>query len=197
MRKRGSTLILAGLCACALLIIAGGAVRAADAKAPVVVIQTSMGNIEVELNAEKAPKTVENFLRYVEYNFYNNTIFHRVIVGFMIQGGGITAGMQQKNTRPAIQSEAGNGLKNDRGTIAMARLPDPHSATSQFFINTANNKSLNYTDSTQAGYGYTVFGKVIKGMDVVDRIETVRTTIVDGMSDVPVTPVVIQKIYVK
>jgi len=197
MRKLRNMLILAGLCACIFVLFAGGAARAADPKFPVVVMETNMGNIEVELNAEKAPNTVKNFLRYVGYTFYDGTIFHRVIRGFMIQGGGFTANMQPKNTGPAVRSEAGNGLKNDRGTIAMARTPDPHSATSQFFINTVDNRSLNYTAPTQEGYGYTVFGKVVNGMNVVDKIETVRTTFTDGMSDVPVDPVIIQKIYVK
>jgi peptidyl-prolyl cis-trans isomerase B (cyclophilin B) len=197
MRILKSTMILAGLCACLFVLTAGGTVQAADPKFPVVVIQTNMGNIEVELNAEKAPNTVKNFLRYVQYTFYDGTIFHRVIRGFMIQGGGFTANMQPKNTGPAVRSEAGNGLTNDRGTIAMARTPDPHSATSQFFINTVNNKSLNYTAPTQAGYGYTVFGRVVNGMNVVDKIETVRTTFMDGMNDVPADPVIIQKIYVK
>ncbi|MCU0581107.1 MAG: peptidylprolyl isomerase [Syntrophales bacterium] len=162
-----------------------------------VVIQTNMGNIEVELNAEKAPNTVKNFLEYVSDHFYDGTIFHRVIYGFMIQGGGFTKEMEQKATREPITSEANNGLKNERGTIAMARTGNPHSATCQFFINTRDNYSLNHTAPTTRRYGYTVFGKVISGMDVVDKIEAVRTQPKGFMDDVPASPVLIEKIFIK
>jgi peptidyl-prolyl cis-trans isomerase B (cyclophilin B) len=188
-----STLILAGLCACIFVLALAAPGLAAGPKAPVVVIQTSMGNITVELDAEKAPNTVNNFMRYVKYNFYNGTIFHRVIMGFMIQGGGVTVDMEQKTTLSPVANEANNGLKNLRGTIAMARTADPHSATSQFFINTNNNSSLNFKEATREGYGYTVFGKVIDGMDTVDKIELVKT----NMNDVPVDPVIIRKVFVK
>ncbi|HBM16633.1 MAG TPA: peptidylprolyl isomerase [Lentisphaeria bacterium] len=164
---------------------------------PVVVIQTNLGDIEVELNQEKAPNTVKNFLQYVKSDFYSGTIFHRVIKNFMIQGGGFTKDMVQKKTNPPIAIESDNGLKNDKGTIAMARTSDPNSATSQFFINTKDNSFLNYTSPTAQGYGYAVFGKVIKGMDIVDKIEDSKTTSVGYMSDVPVNAIVIDKIYKK
>lgn len=164
---------------------------------PVVVIQTNLGDIEVELNQEKAPNTVKNFLEYVKSGFYSGTIFHRVIKNFMIQGGGFTKDMQQKKTLAPIAIESNNGLKNDKGTIAMARTSDPNSATSQFFINTKDNSFLNYSAPTAQGYGYAVFGKVIKGMDVVDKIENSKTATVGYMGDVPVTQVVIEKVYEK
>jgi cyclophilin family peptidyl-prolyl cis-trans isomerase len=172
-------------------------VQAAEQRFPQVVIETNMGDIEVELYPDKAPNTVGNFLRYVGSRFYDGTIFHRVIYGFMIQGGGFTKEMEQKKTLDPIAIESSNGLKNDRGTIAMARTSDPNSATSQFFINTRNNSSLDYYASTMRGYGYTVFGKVIKGMDVVDHIEMVNTGSKGYMDDVPVKPVMIEKIFVK
>ena len=161
----------------------------------VVVIETNMGNIEVELNSEKAPATVENFLKYVDDGFYDNTIFHRVIEDFMIQGGGFTTQGQQKDTREPIKNEATNGLKNDRGTIAMARTQVVDSATAQFFINHADNDFLNHRDTSVQGYGYAVFGKVISGMDVVDEIAGVPTYSRMGMADWPVEEVVIQRIY--
>jgi cyclophilin family peptidyl-prolyl cis-trans isomerase len=164
---------------------------------PVVVIQTSMGSIEMELNAEKAPNTVKNFLQYVNDQFYDGTIFHRVIYGFMIQGGGFTQDLERKPTREPIAIESNNGLGNDRGTIAMARTGDPNSATSQFFINTRDNYTLNYTAPTMRGYGYTVFGKVISGMDVVDKIETVKTVSQGFLDDVPAKPIIIEKISKK
>ena len=164
---------------------------------PQVVIQTNMGNIEVELNPEKAPNTVKNFLRYVDAKFYDATIFHRVMYGFMIQGGGFTKDLDQKKTFDPIAIESQNGLKNDRGTIAMARTGNPNSATSQFFINTRDNEALNYSAPTMRGYGYTVFGKVVQGMDVVDKIEVVNTKTRGDMDDVPVRPVMIEKISVK
>lgn len=142
---------------------------------PRVRLDTSMGEIVLELYPDKAPKTVDNFLRYVKEGFYNGTIFHRVIRNFMIQGGGFTSTYERKPTHDPIPNEAFNGLKNDRGTIAMARTSMPHSATSQFFINTVNNDSLNFTGKSMRGWGYAVFGKVIKGMSVVDRIQRVAT----------------------
>jgi cyclophilin family peptidyl-prolyl cis-trans isomerase len=165
--------------------------------APQVIIQTNMGTIEVELNPEKAPITVKNFLRYVDSNFYEVTIFHRVIYGFMIQGGGFTKDLDQKKTFEPIAIESHNGLKNERGTVAMARTGDPNSATSQFFINTRDNYPLNYSAPTMQGYGYTVFGKVVQGMDVVDKIEVVNTTTRGDLDDVPVKPIIIEKISVK
>jgi cyclophilin family peptidyl-prolyl cis-trans isomerase len=138
-------------------------------------METNMGTIELELYPEKAPKTVANFLRYANEGFFNGTIYHRVIKGFMIQGGGFTKNYDKKPTHEQIPNEAFNGLKNDRGTIAMARTNMPHSATSQFFINTANNTPLNFTRKSMNGWGYTVFGKVTKGMDVVDKIEGIKT----------------------
>jgi cyclophilin family peptidyl-prolyl cis-trans isomerase len=165
----------------------------ADENSPKVRIQTNMGDIVVELNSAKAPQSVTNFLSYVNEGFYNGTVFHRVIDGFMIQGGGFSEDLQQKPTKPPIPNEADNGLKNDRGTIAMARTNDPNSATAQFFINVVNNDFLNHRSKTTRGWGYTVFGKVVEGMDVVDKIRKIPT----GPSgpfrqDVPKTPVVIQ-----
>jgi len=162
------------------------------AESPVVIFETNQGNIELELNADKAPVSVENFLGYVDSGYYNNTIFHRVIAGFMIQGGGFTPEMEKKQTQAPIQNESDNGLKNEPGTIAMARTRAPHSATSQFFINTVNNRNLN--GSAQRP-GYAVFGKVTKGMDVVMKISRVPTTTVDYYRDVPKSAVVIEKAY--
>ncbi len=153
-------------------------------------LEMNMGDIVIELNGEAAPVTVKNFLRYVEEGFYDGTIFHRVIPNFMIQGGGFTVEMVKKEMHAPIVNEAGNGLKNDRGTIAMARTADPDSATSQFFINHKNNDSLNYVENRNPGYA--VFGKVIEGMETVDKIAAVRTTTRMGMRDVPVEPVVIK-----
>ncbi len=165
--------------------------------APVkVLMETSAGNIELELYQDKAPKTVENFLKYVNSGFYNGTIFHRVIKDFMIQGGGFTQDMNQKPTNAPIANEAYNGLKNDRGTIAMARTNDPHSATSQFFINHKDNSFLNYKAQTTAGWGYAVFGKVTKGMDVVDKIANVKTGNKGFHQDVPVENIIIKSIKV-
>ena len=154
---------------------------------------TSQGVIEIELEAKRAPVTTENFLQYVREGFYNGTVFHRVIPGFMVQGGGFEPRMKRKRTRKPINNEADNGLKNVRGTIAMARTPDPHSATSQFFINTVDNENLNHTAKTGAGWGYAVFAKVIKGMDVVQKIEQVPTTNVGAYRDVPKNDVLILK----
>jgi len=157
---------------------------------------TSMGIIDLDLNRARAPKTVANFLRYVNEGFYNGTVFHRVIPGFMIQGGGFTPAMVQKQTHAPIRNEADNGLKNIIGTIAMARTGDPHSATAQFFINTKNNYFLDHQSKTSRGWGYTVFGEVTKGMRTVRKIEAVRTTTKRGFQNVPVEDVVIQKIEV-
>ena len=167
--------------------------QAAAAGNPRVLLETTKGKIVLELNAAKAPKTVKNFLDYVKAGHYNGTIFHRVIPGFMIQGGGFTADMTEKPTRPPIQNEADNGLKNERGTIAMARTPDPNSASSQFFINVANNGSLNFKSKTASGWGYAVFGKVVEGMDVADAIVGVATTTKGPYGDVPVQAIVIKK----
>jgi peptidyl-prolyl cis-trans isomerase B (cyclophilin B) len=156
-------------------------------------LTTNMGEIVLELDAAKAPKTVENFVTYVNEGFYNGTIFHRVISNFMIQGGGFEAGMKQKPTKANIPNEAANGLKNAQYTIAMARTPDPHSASSQFFINVANNDFLNYTSATNQGFGYCVFGKVIEGTEVVDKIKAVKTGNSGFHQDVPKEDVVILK----
>jgi cyclophilin family peptidyl-prolyl cis-trans isomerase len=155
----------------------------------IVRLETSKGNITIELNEQAAPVTVKNFLGYVEDGFFNGKIFHRVIRDFMIQGGGFTAEMNQDQTRDPIKNEANNGLKNDRGTIAMARTNDPDSATAQFFINHKDNDFLNYAGENNPGYA--VFGKTIEGMDVVDAIASVETTTQAGMGDVPVEPVMI------
>ena len=161
-----------------------------------VLMDTSMGKIELSLDDQKAPKTVATFVQYANKGFYNQTIFHRVIDGFMIQGGGFTSDMVQKPTTQPIENEANNGLKNEIGTIAMARTGDPHSATSQFFINVNNNQSLNYTSSTLQGYGYTVFGKVTKGMDVVNKIAKTQTTSRLMHQDVPKQPIVIKNVQI-
>ena len=155
-------------------------------------LHTNHGIITLELDAEKAPKTVENFLQYVRDGFFDGTIFHRVIDGFMIQGGGFEPGMTQKPTRAEIENEASNGLKNEAYTVAMARTPNPNSATAQFFINIANNSFLNFTAPTPQGYGYAVFGKVVEGMDVVDKIKKVKTGNRAGHQDVPVEDVIIE-----
>ncbi len=159
---------------------------------PKVTLETTKGRVVVELYPEKAPKTVENFLTYAKEGFYDGTIFHRVIPNFMIQGGGMTADLQQKATHPPIPNEADNGLENDRGTIAMARTSDPDSATAQFFINLVDNDFLNYRNKTPQGWGYAVFGKVVEGMDVVDEIAKVQTGRKGPYSDVPVEPVIIE-----
>ncbi len=154
---------------------------------------TTAGNFTLALDAGVAPKTVANFLEYVRTGFYNGTIFHRVIKGFMIQGGGLTADMQKKQTRQPVMNEADNGLQNLAGTIAMARTSDPHSATAQFFINVKNNSFLDHRAKSGQGWGYCVFGRVIKGMDTVRQIEDAKTTTRLGRQDVPVTPIVINK----
>lgn len=158
-----------------------------------VALTTNHGVITLELNEEKAPKTVANFIAYVNKGHYSGTIFHRVIKNFMIQGGGFASGLKQKDTDAPIENEAHNGLENVKGSIAMARTSDPHSASAQFFINTVDNDFLNFSAPTPSGWGYAVFGKVIEGMDVVDKIRAVRTSNVLGHSDVPVEDVVIEK----
>jgi len=156
-------------------------------------LQTNLGVISLDLDAAKAPATVENFLEYVKSGHFDGTTFHRVIDGFMIQGGGFAPGMTQKPTRAPVKNEADNGLKNEAYTIAMARTPDPHSATAQFFINVANNDFLNFTSPTPQGWGYCVFGKVVEGQDVIDKIKKVRTGMRAGHQDVPVEDVIIEK----
>lgn len=156
-------------------------------------ISTSLGEMVIELDDSKAPKTTENFLKYVDDGFYNGTVFHRVIDGFMIQGGGFEAGMKQKPVRAPVENEAGNGLKNDAYTVAMARTSDPHSATAQFFINVANNAFLNHSAPTAQGFGYCVFGKVVEGREVVDKIKAVSTGKRGMHGDVPEQDVVIER----
>lgn len=159
--------------------------NAAADKNPKVIMKTTMGDITIELYKDKAPATVKNFLGYVDDKFYDGTIFHRVINGFMIQGGGHTTDMSKKPTKGPIKNEADNGLSNKRGTIAMARMPDPHSATAQFFINLVDNTNLDHRSKSDQGYGYCVFGKVIAGMDVVDAIANAKVMTKHGMQNVP------------
>jgi peptidyl-prolyl cis-trans isomerase B (cyclophilin B) len=158
-----------------------------------ITLHTNFGDIKLELDFDKAPKTAANFLEYVEAGHYDGTVFHRVIDGFMIQGGGFEPGMKQKATRAPIENEADNGLKNDAGTIAMARTMDPHSASAQFFINVADNQFLNHSGKNSQGWGYAVFGRVVEGMDVVNRIKGVATTSKGGHQDVPAEDVIIEK----
>jgi peptidyl-prolyl cis-trans isomerase B (cyclophilin B) len=185
MKKMIVTLLAAAIC-CVPMV-------AAAEDPPRVRLETTLGSLVIELDPQRAPQTVDNFLRYARDGFYHGTIFHRVIKGFMIQGGGLTVDMQKKNTRDPVENEADNGLKNDRGTVAMARTNAPHSATAQFFINTVSNDFLNHRAKTQAGWGYCVFGKVVEGMSVVDQIENLATTSVAGRRDVPKEPVIIHK----
>lgn len=184
-----------------LVIIGGMAVLVGARENPVrnprVRLVTNYGNIVLELYPQKAPETVKNFLRYVREGFYNGTIFHRVIQGFMIQGGGYTKDLQRKPTHAAIKNEADNGLHNLRGTLAMARTMDPNSATSQFFINTVNNNFLDFRSKTTRGWGYCVFGKVVSGMDVVDAISKVPTTTSRVGQNAPVSPVIIEKAVIE
>jgi len=156
-------------------------------------LQTNHGTIKIELNAEKAPKSVANFLTYVKNGHYDNTVFHRVIDGFMIQGGGFEPGMTQKPTGAAVDNEANNGLKNVKGSVAMARTNDPHSATAQFFINVSDNDFLNFSSPTPQGWGYTVFGQVTEGLDVIEKIRKVKTGSKGPHQDVPVDDVIIEK----
>jgi peptidyl-prolyl cis-trans isomerase B (cyclophilin B) len=191
------TLKIIALCFLGLAAVAAGGVRAAN---PIVVIETSMGNVKVELFEDKAPITVKNFLSYVDDKFYDGTIFHRVIgkensgKDFMIQGGGFEPGLKQKKTKEQIKNEAANGLQNTRGTLAMARTGVVDSATSQFFINVADNNFLDHKSPNPREFGYAVFGKVIEGMDVVDKIKAVKTTSKGGYDDVPAEDVVIRSI---
>ena len=188
---------MAGIVWAAMLAVAlvAGTARA-EGKNPMVLISTSLGDIKVELNEEKAPITVKNFLAYVNDKFYDGTVFHRVIPNFMIQGGGMDKDLKEKATKAPIKNEAGNGLKNDVGTIAMARTGVVDSATAQFFINVKDNDFLNHTDDTARGFGYAVFGKVVDGMDVVHKIEHVTTTTKGMYQDVPADAVVIKSVTV-
>ena len=161
-----------------------------------ILMTTTVGPMTLELDADNAPKTVENFLSYVSSGFYDGTIFHRVINNFMVQGGSFTADMEQKATQAPIENEANNGLKNARGTIAMARTQDPHSATAQFFINVQDNDFLNHTGENMQGWGYAVFGKVTEGEDVLDKIRCVQTGSQAGHQDVPVEPIIIESVTV-
>ena len=189
-------LIRALLLAAALSLPFGAAL--ADDNAPRVRLTTNQGDIVLQLDSAKAPNTVANFLAYVQEGFYNGTIFHRVIDGFMIQGGGFTQDFQRKNTHAPIRNEADNGLKNNRGTIAMARTSDPHSATAQFFINVVDNDFLNFQSPTPRGWGYTVFGEVVEGMDVVDKIRHTPTGSGGPFpKDVPRSPVIIESAVVE
>ena len=170
---------------------------AEEAKNPIVVLDTSLGEVQVELYPDKAPITVKNFLDYVKAKQYDGVIFHRVIPNFMVQGGGFAPDMKERKTGNPIKNEAGNGLKNDRGTLAMARTSVVDSATAQFFINVKDNAFLNHRDETSQGFGYAVFGKVVKGMDVVDKIVNVPTGNRGGHQDVPLEPVVIKTATIK
>lgn len=191
------------VCAMSLALCMGSAAQAASSTPnqgksmsttnPQVKLQTSQGDILIELYAEKAPKTVESFLTYVQEGFYDGTVFHRVINNFMVQGGGFDVAMKQKPTHAPVENEANNGLKNDKYTLAMARTADPHSATAQFFINVADNDFLNFTSPTPNGWGYAVFGKVVDGTDVVDQIKSVKTGNKGFHQDVPVEDVLIEK----
>jgi cyclophilin family peptidyl-prolyl cis-trans isomerase len=185
--------------ALALVALTAGLAGAQNTKKgnPVVVLETSKGNIEIELNEAKAPVSVKNFLDYVDSHFYDGLIFHRVIDNFMIQGGGFTPDMAQKNGKAPIENEAGNGLTNDKYTLAMARTSVVNSATSQFFINTKDNAFLNHKDNTPQGFGYAVFGKVVKGQEIVDAIGKVKTGTKNGFNDVPAETVTIVKAYRK
>jgi cyclophilin family peptidyl-prolyl cis-trans isomerase len=193
MKKSRFSLLVTALAAPALLAQAPAAPAAAG-KTPIVVIKTSMGTIKAELTADKTPATVANFLQYTKDKFYDGLIFHRVINGFMIQGGGLDAKLGKKATRAPIKNEAKTGGKNLVGTLAMARTPDPDSASSQFFINVANNQPLDYRGDGASEIGYCVFGKVIEGMEVVDKIKAVPTGTQNGVPNVPLTPVVIESI---
>lgn len=189
-------------CAASIALSMGSAAQAASStptegkpmsSTPRVKLQTNHGDIIIELDAEKAPKSVENFLTYVNEGFYDGTVFHRVINNFMVQGGGFDSSMKQKQTNAPLENEANNGLKNDRYTLAMARTSDPHSATAQFFINIADNDFLNFTSPTPNGWGYAVFGKVVEGTDVVDKIKSVKTGTKGFHQDVPTEDVIIEK----
>ncbi len=174
-----------------LLVLASASALAAPVN---ILMKTRLGDVTLELYPDKAPETVKNFLRYVDEGFYDGTIFHRVISGFMIQGGGYGPDLERKSTHAPVPNEADNGLKNRRGTIAMARTSDPHSATAQFFINLVDNDFLDFKDKSFRGWGYTVFGKVVDGMDIVDKIADVHTTSKQGMRNVPEQDIVIESI---
>ena len=189
--RRGTLILAVGLMVG--LILGTGSSARAERSHPLVKLETSMGDITLELYPDKAPVTVANFLEYVKAGFFDGTIFHRVISGFMIQGGGLDAKMNKKPTRAPIKNEADNGLTNDAYTVAMARTGDPNSATAQFFINVVNNTMLNHTAKTPQGWGYAVFGKVVKGKEVVDKIKAVPTTTRDSYENVPQEPVTIIK----
>ena len=190
MRRLSALLVL-------IPLLTAAAAAAEEAANPQVALETSKGTIVFELYPDKAPKTVENFLGYVESGFFDGTIFHRVIPDFMVQGGGFTPDMKKKATGAPVENEADRGLPNDRGTVAMARTNDPHSATAQFFINTVDNGYLNHTSKTTRGWGYTAFAKVVEGMDVVDAISAVKTARKGAMANVPVETVTIVKASVK
>ena len=197
MNTMAGAMIL-GVCALGLAALSSSRAGAEEAKKnPIIVIDTSMGKIKAELWADKAPGTVENFLSYIQKKHYDGLIFHRVIDGFMIQGGGFTPDMKQKANDNPIRNEASADKKNERGTLAMARTSDLHSATSQFFINLKDNGFLDHRDASNAGFGYCAFGKVTEGMDVVDKIAKVRTGNKGGHGDVPNEPVVINSITVE
>jgi len=189
----GTALVIAGVAVAQFGFAAekGGEKKVVN---PMVIMETSEGTIKIELWADEAPKTAENFLQYADDNFYDGTNFHRVIKNFMIQGGGFTPDMKQKKTRPPIRNEAKAELKNRRGTLAMARTSDVHSATAQFFINVVDNDSLNHTGKAPRTFGYAVFGKVVDGMEVVDKIKAVKTTTAGPFRDVPREPVVIRSV---
>ena len=179
-------------------VLVAGALQAAEGDPnPEMVLDTSEGIIVSELLTEQAPKSVANIIQYVEDGFYSETIFHRVISGFMIQGGGFDQQLRKKPVGEPVENEADNGLKNERGTVALARTSDPHSATAQFYINTVNNGSLNYRGQTEKGWGYTVFGQVMEGMNVVDRISRADTQTRDGRPDVPALPILIERATIR
>lgn len=187
--------MLKKMCAVAVVVLCLATAIKADAKNTLVEMETNMGNVKLELFEKEAPISVKNFLSYADNGFFSNTIFHRVIANFMIQGGGFTTDFKQKPTNAPIKNEADNGLKNQRGTLAMARTGIVDSATAQFFINVVNNDFLNHRDKTMQGYGYAVFGKVVEGMDVVDKIAGVKT-VTRGFPDVPEQQVVIKSMKV-
>ena len=198
MKAKAKLLCVLTLAATACFVaFSSGEAMEKKAENPVVVMETGMGEITIELLRDRAPKTVANFLEYVESGFYKDTIFHRVIKGFMIQGGGLSAAMEPKPTRPPIENEAANGEKNVRGAVAMARTSEVHSATAQFFINTVNNSFLDHRSATPEGFGYCVFGRVIAGMEVVDKIESSPTGNKGMFRDVPTQPVIIEDVRLK
>jgi cyclophilin family peptidyl-prolyl cis-trans isomerase len=192
------TSVMQSIAVLVILLLTAADVRAQN---PRVEVKTTAGNFAIELYADKAPKTVANFLQYANSGFYNGTIFHRVIDGFMVQGGGFDSGMRQKTTRAPIENEAAaalkGGLRNETGSVAMARTPNPHSASAQFFINVKNNPFLDFRDETPQGYGYAVFGRVVEGMDTVLRISKVPTTTSGPFENVPQRPVLIESVSLK